>query len=114
VRGCTVRLPRNECLGFPETPGVLSLLLITTVDTAHNWLIWLGGDELAVAVDAIGYHHHERRAGPPHGVQTRTLCCGPGEERRDALKQFYMKLFFSNTVILASCPAQFGDPSRPG
>jgi hypothetical protein len=30
----------------------------------------------------------------------KRLCCGPGEERRDPTKQFYIKLFFSNTVIL--------------
>src|SRR6516225_8156080 len=32
----------------------------------------------------------------------KRLCCGPGEERRDPTKQFYIKLFFSNTVILES------------
>src|SRR5215472_12759799 len=33
----------------PES-RVLSLVLITPVDTAHNWLLWLGGDELLSAV----------------------------------------------------------------
>jgi hypothetical protein len=32
----------------------------------------------------------------------KRLCCGPGEERRDPTKQFYIKLFFSNTVILVN------------
>src|SRR6516225_5942449 len=34
----------------------------------------------------------------------KRLCCGPGEERRDPTKQFYIKLFFSNTVILTNGP----------
>src|ERR1700680_4693820 len=39
----------------------------------------------------------------PSKYAAKRLCCGPGEERRDPTKQFYIKLFVFNTVILASC-----------
>jgi hypothetical protein len=43
----------------------------------------------------------------PSIYAAKRLCWGPGEERRDPTKQFYIKLFFSNTVILASIQSQF-------
>src|SRR5215470_12201717 len=52
-------------LSLPESPGILSVVLITPVDTAHNWLLWLGGDELLSAVDVIGC---AREGGVGHNV----------------------------------------------
>src|SRR5580704_1739311 len=37
----------------------------------------------------------------PSIYAAKRLCCGPGEERRDPTKQFYIKMFFFNTVILS-------------
>src|SRR5450432_4361485 len=36
----------------------------------------------------------------PSIYAAKRLCCGPGEERRDPTKQFYIKLLIDNTVIL--------------
>jgi hypothetical protein len=36
----------------------------------------------------------------PSIYAAKRLCCGPGEERRDPTKQFYTKMFVSNTVVL--------------
>jgi hypothetical protein len=38
----------------------------------------------------------------PSIYAAKRLCCGPGEERRDPTKQFYIKLFIYNTVILVA------------
>jgi hypothetical protein len=48
----------------------------------------------------------------------KRFSCGPGAERRDPTKQFYIKLLFYNTVKLGRCHAlpavnqQFIAPSR--
>ena len=52
-------------LSLPGTSGILSLVLITPVDTVSCWLHWLGGDELLPAVDVIGC---AREGGVGHDV----------------------------------------------
>jgi hypothetical protein len=44
----------------------------------------------------------------PSIYAAKRLCCGPGEERRDPTKQFYIKLLIYNTVILDTFAMQQG------
>ena len=43
----------------------------------------------------------------------KRLICGPGEERRDPTKQFYIKLLLYNTVIIPCQPRKTDGTSKP-
>ena len=50
--------------------------------------------------EACADRRASRRYARPSIYAAKRLCCGPGEERRDPTKQYYIKMFVFNTVIL--------------